>query len=136
MTPIEYLQNINPNMDISQILGKFGKIGLKKIDNHDPCRTEISKLSGGQKARVALCALQIENPHIILMDEPTNHLDLESIEGLIKAINNFNGGVLLITHDLYLINSIKNARIYIVKKNNIIKYNGNFEDYYSNYLGI
>ena len=136
MTPIEYLQNICPEMNLSEILGKFGKIGLKKIDNHDPCRTEISKLSGGQKARVALCALQIEKPHIILMDEPTNHLDIESIDGLIKGINNFNGGVLLITHDLYLINSIKNAKICIVKDNDIKKYKGDFEDYYNMCLGV
>ena len=63
------------------------------------------------------------------MDEPTNHLDLESINGLIKSINEFNGAFVIIAHDMYLIKSIKDADIYETKNRNIKKFNGSFEKY-------
>ena len=68
-------------------------------------------------------------PHLILMDEPTNHLDLESIEGLIKGINEYNGGIILITHDMYLIESIENGYIYELSDNKVKKFNGTFDEY-------
>ena len=68
-------------------------------------------------------------PHLILMDEPTNHLDLESIEGLIKGINEYNGGIILITHDMYLIESITNGNIYELVDSKVKKFNGTFDEY-------
>ena len=129
LTPIEYLQSLNSKLDINQCRTILGKLGIKKQDNLDLPTNKILNLSGGQKARVSLGSLQMLNPHLILLDEPTNHLDLESIEGLIKGINEFNGGVIIITHDMYLIESIKNSTIYQVKSSNIIKFSGDFEDY-------
>ena len=76
----------------------------------------------------------MENLHLILLDEPTNHLDLESIEGLIKGINDFNGGIIIIPHDMYLVESIKQTDIYQVKSSNIIKFNGDFEEH-CDYVG-
>ncbi len=67
----------------------------------------ISNLSGGQKVRVSLVELQLVSPHIILLDEPTNHLDLQTIEALKESINNFNGGVILISHNIDLIEDTK-----------------------------
>ena len=107
----------------------MGKLGISKIDNIDIPTNKIGDLSGGQKARVSFASIQIENPHLILLDEPTNHLDLESIEGLIHGINNFNGGIVIITHDMYLIESIENKTIYQVKDLNIVKFSGDFEEY-------
>ena len=71
----------------------------------------------------------MKNPDLILLDEPTNHLDIESIDGLINGINNFNGGIVVITHDMYLIENIENSRIYQVKDKNLIKFNGEFDEY-------
>ena len=90
---------------------------------------EGGKLSGGQKQIMALIRAIIQQKPIILLDEPTNHLDLESIEGLIKGINEFNGGIVVITHDIYLIESIVRADIFQVSKSNIVKFPGEFEDY-------
>jgi ATP-binding cassette subfamily F protein 1 len=129
LTPIEYMQLIDPKLDIGQIRGKLGKVGIKKNDIMDQCMTKINNLSGGQKARVAMSIVQMNSPHIILMDEPTNHLDLESIEGLIEAINNFNGGIVVITHDIYLINSINNCRLIEVGNGKVNYFNGDFSDY-------
>ena len=127
-SPIEYLKSID-NIDEGECRGRLGRIGLKKFDTIDPCKIMINKLSGGQKARVAFCAIQMSNPHIILMDEPSNHLDIESIEGLIDGINSFNGGIVIITHDTHLIDCIEKYRLYEVKKGNINYFNGDFDEY-------
>jgi ATPase subunit of ABC transporter with duplicated ATPase domains len=99
MTPIEYIQRIDNKIDIQYIRKLLGKIGL----NGDLQQRQINSLSGGQKVRVSLIAIQIRNPHLIILDEPTNHLDIETIQALIKGINEYNGGILMITHDIRLI---------------------------------
>jgi ATP-binding cassette subfamily F protein 3 len=129
LTPIEYLQTYNDKLDNGKCRGILGKLGIKKTDSVDLPNIKISLLSGGQKARVSLAMIQMQEPHLILMDEPTNHLDIESIEGLIKGINEFNGGIILITHDMYLIESIKEGYIYELKDNKVKKFLGTFEEY-------
>ena len=129
LNPIEYLQSLNPKLDNNQCRTILGKLGIKKQDMIDLPTNKIRNLSGGQKARVSFGGVQMANPHLILLDEPTNHLDLESIEGLVKGINEFNGGIVIITHDMYLIESIERADIYQVKSSNITKFPGNFEEY-------
>ena len=127
-SPIGYLKSIN-DIDDGECRGRLGRIGLKRIGAIDPCKVMIKNLSGGQKARVAFCAIQMSNPHIILMDEPSNHLDIESIEGLIKGINSFNGGIVIITHDTHLIDNIEKYRLYEVKNSHINYFNGDFDEY-------
>jgi len=129
LTPIEYLQEIDSSLDQNKCRGILGKLGIKKTELVDLPKNIIENLSGGQKARVSLASIQMKSPHLILFDEPTNHLDIESIDGLINGINNFNGGIVVITHDMYLIESIEDSRIYEVKNNNLIKFNGEFDEY-------
>ena len=69
----------------------------------DAHKRNISCLSGGQKSRVALVAIFLSKPHIILFDEPTNHLDIETVDALIDGITSYNGGVVMVTHDIDLI---------------------------------
>ena len=129
LTPVEYLQSIDSKLDLTQCRSILGKLGIKKKDMVDLPTSIISTLSGGEKARVSLASIQMFSPQLILMDEPTNHLDLESINGLIKGINEFNGAFVIITHDMYLIKSIKDADIYETKNRDIKKFNGSFEKY-------
>ncbi|MFX9054149.1 ATP-binding cassette domain-containing protein, partial [Acinetobacter baumannii] len=65
--------------------------------------TEVGSLSGGEKARLVLCLMTYDAPHLMILDEPTNHLDVEAREALIQALNAFEGAVLLISHDRHLI---------------------------------
>ena len=128
-TPIEYLKSIDSDLSVENCRAVLGQIGLRKIDATDPCNIPIKNLSGGQKARVSFCSIQLKQPHIILFDEPTNHLDIETIEGLIQGINDYNGGIIMITHDIHLISSINKCQILEFKNLNVNKFNGDIEDY-------
>ena len=129
LTPIEYIQELNSKYDNGECRKILGKLGIKKNDYQDLPNTKISNLSGGQKARVSLVSVQLNNPHLILMDEPTNHLDIESIEGLINGLNEFNGAYIIITHDMYLIESLEDCIIYQVFNKDIKKFKGDFNEY-------
>jgi len=133
LTPIEYLIHLDSSLDIQKCRYLLGRIGLRKsttgAEDGDPCVIPIEKLSGGQKARVSFCAIQVKNPHIILFDEPTNHLDIESIEGLIQGINDYEGGVIMITHDTHLITSIDNCQLLQFANKDVSVYSGDIEDY-------
>ena len=88
----------------------------------------IGNLSGGQKARVALIGLIFQKPHFILFDEPTNHLDIETVEGLIEGLKEYNGGLMIITHEAEMITNLE-SQLWILKNNKIVFYNNTFEEY-------
>jgi len=101
---------------IKNILSRLGITQLKK---------EINTLSGGQKKRLALAKLLIEEPEVWLLDEPTNHLDIETIEWLEKILSSGNKTLLLITHDRYFLDNVCNAIIEL-DKGNLFIYKGNY----------
>ena len=88
----------------------------------------FENFSGGWKMRAELARLLISNPKILLLDEPSNYLDLPAIEWLKKYLENFNGTMLMISHDRYLLNSLTTKTIEI-SNGNAIKYEGNYEYY-------
>ena len=98
-TPVEFIMGLDNDITIQDARKYLGMIGLEgKLHTK-----KIELLSGGEKSRVALVAIFVEKPHIILFDEPTNHLDIETVEALVKAIKEYNGGVIMVTHDVDLI---------------------------------
>jgi len=91
---------------------------------------KVSKLSGGQKTRLALSKLLVGKPSFLLLDEPTNHLDLKGIEWLENFINHFNGGVLIISHDRRLLdNSVAKILEIDAVNHKFVEYLGGYEDY-------
>jgi ATP-binding cassette subfamily F protein 1 len=115
ISPIEYIMNLDDNIlepDARQMLGKIGLNGKAQISN-------INVLSGGQKARIVLTKLYVENPHLIILDEPTNHLDIETVDALIKAVNEFDGAIIMVTHDVDLITRT-NCKLWEVSNKNVI----------------
>ena len=89
---------------------------------------EISTLSGGEKARVALCSLMLKKDNFLLLDEPTNHLDLTSREILEEALADFEGTILAVSHDRYFINRIA-GRIFYFEDDTLKELRGNYDDY-------
>jgi ATP-binding cassette subfamily F protein 3 len=88
-------------------------------------------LSGGQKSRVAFALAMWKNPHILVLDEPTNHLDIDAVNALIVALNNYQGGVIIVSHDQHLVSTVCDE-IWYIKETRFKKFNGDFEDYRKN----
>ena len=122
-TCIEYLQTIK-DLEEQDIRKYLGTIGLEASAH----LKKIGELSGGQKARVVLVSLQMQEPQILIMDEPTNHLDIESINGLIEGINNFEGCVVLVSHDMELITQTE-CVLWECKNKSISKFRGDYDLY-------
>jgi energy-coupling factor transporter ATP-binding protein EcfA2 len=88
----------------------------------------MGQLSDGQKSRVVFAKIARESPHLLLLDEPTNHLDMESIDSLAKAINQFTGGMILVSHDMRLISQVA-KEIWLCDNKTVAKYVGEINDF-------
>ena len=88
----------------------------------------ISDLSGGERARVAIAELILGNSNMLFLDEPTNHLDLESKSIIAEVLKNFNGPIMMVSHDRYVLDKVCNI-IWEIENNKVTKYFGNYADY-------
>jgi ATP-binding cassette subfamily F protein 1 len=104
-----------------KLLGRYGLSGHAHT-------IKIKDLSGGQKSRVVFAELACREPDVLIMDEPTNNLDIESIDALADAINEFTGGVILVSHDARLIRET-NCQLWVVEDKAINEVDGEFDDY-------
>jgi ATP-binding cassette ChvD family protein len=93
-----------------------------------PAESPVTHLSGGERRRVALCKLLLEKPELLLLDEPTNHLDAESVSWLEKTLRDYQGAVLIVTHDRYFLDNVTNW-ILEVDRGRGIPYEGNYSSY-------
>ena len=93
----------------------------------------LGKMSGGERARVSLLKLMLSGPNFLLLDEPTNHLDASSREQLESTLDNYEGTMLIISHDRYFINRLAD-RILVLTRDGMVQYLGNY-DYYAEKLG-
>ncbi|KAK5603831.1 ATP-binding cassette sub- F member 1 [Crenichthys baileyi] len=119
----EYLmRNFNlPYQDSRKCLGRFG------LESHAHT-IQISKLSGGQKARVVFSELACRQPDVLILDEPTNNLDIESIDALSEAINEYKGAVIIVSHDARLITETQ-CQLWVVEDRTVNQIEGDFDDY-------
>ena len=128
-TPVEHLRNRFQEEDYQSVRNRLGKYGLEGHAHEVVMRD----LSGGQKARVVFVELSLQRPHILLLDEPTNNLDIETIDALIEAVNQFNGGIVVVTHDQRLIENC-DCDLWVVEKQAVTKWTAGFDDYKANLL--
>jgi ATP-binding cassette subfamily F protein 3 len=124
LSPLEQLQAGYSDMGSDIIRAHLASFG---ITGNMALRPNY-QLSGGQKTRVALALLVLKNPHIILMDEPTNHLDIDAVNALALALNSYNGGLCIVSHDQHFVESVCSL-IYVVKDGKCTHFKGNFTDY-------
>eukprot|EP00339_Tiarina_fusa_P013341 CAMPEP_0117058808 /NCGR_PEP_ID=MMETSP0472-20121206/40840_1 /TAXON_ID=693140 ORGANISM="Tiarina fusus, Strain LIS" /NCGR_SAMPLE_ID=MMETSP0472 /ASSEMBLY_ACC=CAM_ASM_000603 /LENGTH=719 /DNA_ID=CAMNT_0004776251 /DNA_START=1 /DNA_END=2160 /DNA_ORIENTATION=- len=123
-TPVEHLRDRYEDLDYQTCRNRLGKYGLEGHAHEVVMRD----LSGGQKARVVFVDLSLQMPHILLLDEPTNNLDIETIDALVKAINEFNGGIVVVTHDQRLIEEC-DCTLWVVEKQGVTVWEAGFDDY-------
>lgn len=124
MTPLEFFESLypgDPRDEQRKYLGRFGVSGPMQV-------RKMEELSDGQKSRVVLAKLGREVPHILLLDEPTNHLDMEGIDALAQAVNEFEGGLVLVSHDMRLISQVA-KEIWICDNRTIEKYKGDIMNF-------
>jgi len=108
-------------------LGRFGFSGAKAT-------TEVGKLSGGERARLALALITRDAPHLLILDEPTNHLDVDAREALVQALNGFDGAVLIVSHDRHML-ELAADRLVLVDGGTARDFDGNMDDYVDFILG-
>ena len=123
-TPYDYIVKLMPDATEAQKRAKLGTFGFS-IDKAD---TKCSKLSGGEKARLLLALTAFHAPHLLILDEPTNHLDVDSREALIQALAEYQGAVILISHDRHLVEASAD-RLWIVRGGTVRNYDGDMEAY-------
>ena len=102
-------------------LGRFGFSGPKAT-------TEVGKLSGGERARLALALITRDAPHLLILDEPTNHLDVDAREALIQALNAWNGAVVIVSHDRHML-EMTSDRLVLVDSGTAKEFDGSIDDY-------
>ena len=125
-TPYEYMVRMMPDATQAQRRTRLGTFGFSAAKADTAC----SKLSGGEKARLLLALTAFHGPHILILDEPTNHLDVDSREALIRALMEYNGAVILISHDRHLIEASAD-RLWLVRNGAVTPYDGDMESYRS-----
>ncbi len=108
-------------------LGRFGFAGQKAT-------TQVGKLSGGERARLALALITRDAPHMLILDEPTNHLDVDAREALIQALNAYTGAVVIVSHDRHMIEMTAD-RLVLVDNGTARDFDGSVDDYIAMILG-
>merc|ERR1719420_653997 len=122
-SPTEYLMRLF-NLPVEKARKQLGSFGLQSHAH----TIKMKDLSGGQKSRVALAELTLSAPDVVILDEPTNNLDIESIDALAEAISEYDGGVIIVSHDERLIRDTE-CQLWVIEEQTINEIDGGFDDY-------
>jgi ATP-binding cassette, subfamily F, member 3 len=123
-TPLDILRRERPDDSESSRRSRLAQFGL----SFDKQETTVANLSGGERARLLLNLVAMEAPHLLILDEPTNHLDIDSRRALLDALNDYEGAVILITHDRSLIDLVAD-RLWLTADGHIKAFKGDMDDY-------
>lgn len=123
-TPLQHLRALLPDLAQAKLRSRLAQGGI----GPDQADTVVRSLSGGQKARLSMLIATLHKPHMVILDEPTNHLDIESRDALVHALAAYEGAVILVSHDPFLINAIAD-RLWLVKDGTVTPYTDDMEAY-------
>lgn len=113
-SPLDHLRRLRPEMPPARLRAALASGGI----GAEIAETPAERLSGGQKARLAMLIATLDAPHLVILDEPTNHLDIESREALVQALAAYEGAVILISHDAHLISAVAD-RLWLVREGTV-----------------
>lgn len=121
---VQHVRRLMPDAPEAKVRAKVARMGLptQKMD------TAAEKLSGGEKARLLMGLATVDAPNLLILDEPTNHLDIEARESLVRALNDYPGAVILISHDRHMVEATMD-RLWVVADGTVSRYDGDLEDY-------
>jgi ATP-binding cassette subfamily F protein 3 len=123
-TPLSHMIEALPKATSTQCRAQLARFGL----DANRAETKVASLSGGEKARLLLALTTREAPHMLILDEPTNHLDIDAREALVKALAEYQGAVLLISHDPHLVELVAD-RLWLVADGAVTPFDGDLEEY-------
>ena len=123
-TAVQHVRPLMPEAPEAKVRARVAQMGLAT----EKMETAAKDLSGGEKARLLMGLAAFEAPNLLILDEPTNHLDIDSRNALIAALNEYEGAVILISHDRHLIEATVD-RLWLVKDGTVSNYDGDLEDY-------
>ena len=123
-TPYDYIAQLMPDATEAEKRARLGTWGF----GYEKADTKCANLSGGEKARLLLAITAFHRPHLLILDEPTNHLDVDSREALVHALNDYEGAVILISHDRHLVDACVD-RLWLVKDGTVRSYDGDMGSY-------
>lgn len=121
---VDHVRLLMPDAPEAKVRARVARFGLPT----DRMDTPAKDLSGGEKARLLLGLATFHGPHLLILDEPTNHLDIDAREALVLALNEFEGAVVLISHDRHLVEACAD-RLWLVSNSGVAPYDGDMEDY-------
>ncbi|WP_040484917.1 ABC-F family ATP-binding cassette domain-containing protein [Lutibaculum baratangense] len=124
LTPVEQVRRLMPGEDEAKVRARTNQLGFgaEKAD------VPASKLSGGEKARLLIGLAAFGRPHLLILDEPTNHLDVDSREALIEALNEYEGAVIVISHERHILEAVTD-RLWLVAEGRVNPFDGDIDDY-------
>lgn len=124
VSPLAFLKSRHPEKSEKELTTYLGGFGF----NRDQSLSSLARFSGGEKSRIALAAIILEKPNLLLLDEPTNHLDLEVRQALAFALQDYEGTMVLVSHDRYLMRTLVDE-LYIIHDGKLTHFEGSVEDY-------
>jgi ATP-binding cassette, subfamily F, member 3 len=123
-TPLEHMTRAMRGATPAAVRGQLGRFGF----SGPKATTQVGKLSGGERARLALALITRDAPHLLILDEPTNHLDVDAREALIQALNGYAGAVLIVSHDRHMLEMTAD-RLILVDQGTAREFDGSLDDY-------
>ena len=129
-TPLRHMARLMPNAPPKQVRAQLGRFGF----SGEKATLDVSQMSGGERARLALALITRDAPHMLILDEPTNHLDVDAREALVQALNGYAGAVVVVSHDRHMVELIAD-RLVLVESGTAREYEGDLADYTSMILG-
>jgi ATP-binding cassette subfamily F protein 3 len=129
-TPLEHMSRLMPKAAPGAVRAQLGRFGF----SGDKAVMQVKKMSGGERARLALALITRDAPHMLILDEPTNHLDVDAREALVQALNAYSGAVVVVSHDRHML-ALTADRLVLVDGGTATEFAGSLEDYTDLILG-